>query len=96
MDRRHGKRSLPPEASEEKEIQPYSFNHQEQWTQHDQDMSVMVSALSQVIGNRENNNNPTVQSADSSESSQLPSQDQGTTTSTSVLASKVYGKWPNF
>ena len=84
MDRRHGKRSLPPEASEEKEIKAYS-DDQQQWTQHDQDMSAMVSALSQVIGTRDSNPSATrmVQSADSSsalsESSQLPPQDQGTT-----------------
>ena len=53
VDRRHGKRPLPLDESEEKkeeQIFPiYSARSQ-------QDMSAMVSALSQVIGN--NNNNP--------------------------------------
>ncbi|CAK9186893.1 unnamed protein product [Ilex paraguariensis] len=53
VDRRHGKRPFPLDESEEKkeeQIFPiYSARSQ-------QDMSAMVSALSQVIGN--NNNNP--------------------------------------
>lgn len=96
MDRRHGKRALPSEASEEKEIKGYS-DYQQQWTQHDEDMSAMVSALSQVIGTRENN--PAVQSSGDnsssslSESSQLPPQDQGTA---SLLASSFVLTGPNF
>ncbi|CAK9177502.1 unnamed protein product [Ilex paraguariensis] len=53
VDRRHGKRPLPSNESEEKKEEPifpvYSARSQ-------QDLSAVVSALSQVIGN--NNNNP--------------------------------------
>lgn len=51
VDRKHGKRPLPPDEEEEKEedhIFPvYSSRSQ-------QDMNAMVSALAQVIGNRNN------------------------------------------
>lgn len=52
MDRKHGKRPLPPNEEEEKaeedEFPVYSARSQ-------QDMSAMISALSQVISNREEN-----------------------------------------
>ena len=56
MDRRHGKRPLPPEASEEKEKEHDDFpSYASTWSETD--MSAMVSALTQVMGT--SNNNPT-------------------------------------
>lgn len=49
MDRRHGKRPLPSEASEEKEKEHHDFpDYASSWSETD--MSAMVTALSQVIG----------------------------------------------
>lgn len=50
MDRRHGKRPLPPEASEEKDKEVHDDfpSYSSSWSETD--MSAMVSALSQVIG----------------------------------------------
>ncbi|KAB5564773.1 hypothetical protein DKX38_004827 [Salix brachista] len=50
VDRRHGKRPLPPEASEEKEKEHDDFSsYASTWSETD--MSAMVSALTQVMGN---------------------------------------------
>lgn len=49
MDRRHGKRPLPSEASEAKEKEHDNFpSYSSSWSESD--MSAMVSALTQVIG----------------------------------------------
>ena len=48
MDRRHGKRPLPPESSEEKEKEHDIPDYASSWSETD--MSAMVSALTQVIG----------------------------------------------
>lgn len=63
MDRRHGKRPLPSEASEEKERDPQQHhdfppNYESNWTEAD--MSAMVSALTQVIGTTEDHHQGTV------------------------------------
>lgn len=89
---------------------PHSTDHKEQWIQYDQDMSAMVSALSQVIAT---NSAATASAAaaaaaaaSSSPALSESSQDQGTTSTTttttttttsSVLASRFIPiKWPNF
>lgn len=48
MDRRHGKRPLPLEASEEKEKEHEFPDYASSWSETD--MSAMVTALSKVIG----------------------------------------------
>ncbi len=48
MDRRHGKRPLPSESSEEKEKEHDIPDYASSWSETD--MSAMVSALTQVIG----------------------------------------------
>lgn len=48
MDRRHGKRPLPSEASEEKEKEHEFPDYASSWSETD--MSAMVTALSKVIG----------------------------------------------
>lgn len=53
VDRRHGKRPLPSDEAEEKEDQDHIFPVYSARSQ--QDMSAMVSALTQVIGNTDKN-----------------------------------------
>jgi hypothetical protein len=54
VDRRHGKRPLPLEASEEKEKEHDDFpSYASTWSETD--MSAMVSALTQVMGTTDNN-----------------------------------------
>lgn len=76
MDRRHGKRPLPSEASEDKEKHQELPSYESSWSETD--MSAMVSALTQVIGTTDDQSNM-VQSNPSTVSSDLPqpAQDQG-------------------
>lgn len=60
MDRRHGKRPLPSEASEEKEREQPEFPssatsaaYESSWSETE--LSAMVSALTQVIGTTDEN-----------------------------------------
>ncbi|KAF3430904.1 hypothetical protein FNV43_RR25634 [Rhamnella rubrinervis] len=59
VDRRHGKRPLPSEASEEKEKEkeqlhfPSSAAYESSWSETE--LSAMVSALTQVIGTADDN-----------------------------------------
>lgn len=60
MDRRHGKRPLPSEASEEKEKEQVDHfpsataAYESSWSETE--LSAMVSALTQVIGTGDDNN----------------------------------------
>lgn len=73
MDRRHGKRPLPSEASkaEEKEVDDFASYES---SVSETDVSAMVSALSRVIGT---GHHEAVAGASNEEASQ-PTPDQGT------------------
>ncbi|GLT83893.1 hypothetical protein SLE2022_021580 [Rubroshorea leprosula] len=98
VDRRHGKRPLPsdePEKKEEDHIFPiYSAQSQ-------QDMSVMVAALTQVIGNSSNNDplqldeNQLSLSSNSEQHQSQPSQDQGNVRRRNYrgVRQRPWGKW---
>lgn len=85
MDRRHGKRPLPSEASEEKEAgrdddHPHHHAYESSWSETE--LSAMVSALTQVIGTGEDHNTdnppPPVKQEPPDPSHLLPLQPQGT------------------
>jgi hypothetical protein len=56
VDRRHGKRPLPSEASEEKEKEHDFPDYASSWSETD--VSAMVTALSKVIGKIDDNPTP--------------------------------------
>jgi hypothetical protein len=92
VDRRHGKRPLPSEASEEKEKEHDFPDYASSWSETD--VSAMVTALSKVIGKIDDNPTP-VQSTpltipESTEvkeepDSSQPVQDQGIENGSSVI-----------
>ncbi|KAK3042483.1 hypothetical protein RJ639_000207, partial [Escallonia herrerae] len=107
VDRRHGKRPLPPHESEEKaEEEEIELIFPVYSARSQQDMSAMVSALSQVIGSSNQQNphadslhaahNPISQSSTTQHSqSQQPTQEEGNQRRRHYrgVRQRPWGKW---